>query len=76
MKSYLNNSEPEVAQEAKLVKTKKYRIDKMAEDRALQMELLNHSFLLFLDEQNGKRWIEFINVKDGNYGIDEPEYDK
>lgn len=63
----------EEADEAKLVKNKKFKVVPMSSDEAiLQMELLRHNFFVF---QNAKN--EAINVvykrKDGNYGLIEVE---
>jgi len=61
------------ADEAKLVKNKRFKVVPMSSDEAiLQMELLRHNFFVF---QNAKN--EAINVvykrKDGNYGLIEVE---
>jgi putative sigma-54 modulation protein len=57
-----------------VVKTKRFAIKPMAaEEAALQMELLNHDFFVFLNSET-----EQVNVlyrrKDGNYGLIEPEF--
>lgn len=57
-----------------VVKTKRFAIKPMtAEEAALQMELLNHDFFVFLNAET-----EQVNVlyrrKDGNYGLIEPEF--
>jgi putative sigma-54 modulation protein len=56
-----------------IVKTKRFSIKPMgAEEAAMQMELLNHDFFVFLNAET-----EQVNVlyrrKDGNYGLIEPE---
>ena len=46
----------------------------MSEQEAiLQMQLLGHSFFVFLSEQ-GRVCVLYLR-KDGNYGLLEPEYD-
>jgi putative sigma-54 modulation protein len=57
-----------------VVKTKRFGIKPMnAEEAAMQMELLNHDFFVFLNAET-----EQVNVlyrrKDGNYGLIEPEF--
>jgi putative sigma-54 modulation protein len=56
-----------------IVKTKRFAIKPMtAEEAAMQMELINHDFFVFLNQET-----EQVNVlyrrKDGNYGLIEPE---
>jgi putative sigma-54 modulation protein len=56
-----------------IVKTKRFAIKPMtAEEAAMQMELINHDFFVFLNQET-----EEVNVlyrrKDGNYGLIEPE---
>jgi len=56
-----------------IVKTKRFPIKPMtAEEAAMQMELINHDFFVFLNQET-----EQVNVlyrrKDGNYGLIEPE---
>ncbi len=58
--------------DSKIVKTKKFPIKPMsAEEATLQMDLLGHSFFVFLDGDSDE-----VNVvyrrKDGNYGLIEP----
>lgn len=58
--------------EPKVVKTKKFAMKPMpVEEALLQMELLGHSFFVFLNGENDE-----VNVvykrKDGNYGLIEP----
>lgn len=60
--------------EVEIVKTKKFAIKPMpAEEAAMQMELLGHSFFVFSNSDT-----EEVNViykrKDGNYGLIEPEF--
>jgi putative sigma-54 modulation protein len=57
-----------------IVKMKRFAIKPMiAEEAAMQMELLNHDFFVFLNAET-----EQVNVlyrrKDGNYGLIEPEF--
>jgi putative sigma-54 modulation protein len=57
-----------------IVKTKRFSIKPMnPEEAAMQMELLNHDFFVFLNAET-----EEVNVlyrrKDGNYGLIEPEF--
>lgn len=61
-------------EEQKIVKTKRFTIKPMpAEEAAMQMELLGHSFFVFSNSET-----EEVNViykrKDGNYGLIEQEY--
>jgi putative sigma-54 modulation protein len=61
-------------EEQKIVKTKKFAIKPMSpEEAVLQMELVGHSFFVFLSADS-----EEVNVvykrKDGNYGLIEPEF--
>jgi putative sigma-54 modulation protein len=56
-----------------LMRTKRFTVNPMsAEEAALQMELLNHDFFVFLNAESGQ-----VNVvyrrRDGNYGLIEPE---
>lgn len=62
----------ESTEESKIVRTKRFAIKPMnAEEAVLQMELLGHSFYVFLDAET-----DDVNVvykrKDGNYGLIEP----
>lgn len=61
-------------EELKIVRTKKFTIKPMpAEEAAMQMELLGHSFFVFSNSET-----EEVNViykrKDGNYGLIEQEF--
>ncbi|MDF2841319.1 MAG: raiA [Clostridia bacterium] len=66
---------PEVEDnEIQIVKTKKFAYKPMpAEEAAMQMELLGHSFFVFSNSDT-----EEVNViykrKDGNYGLIEPQF--
>ena len=53
-----------------LVKTKKYPIELMTRDEAiLQMNLLNHSFFAFRDENAGGAFSVVYRRNDGDYGL-------
>ena len=58
--------------DSKIVRTKKFAVKPMSvEEAALQMDLIGHSFFVFLNAET-----EIVNVvykrKDGNYGLIEP----
>lgn len=77
MKEYLK-SEPvlpeESEEEPRIIKRKTFDITPMDADEAvLQMEMLGHSFLLYLDVETGKVCVVYKR-KDGNYGLIEPNY--
>lgn len=62
------------SEEQRIVKTKKFAIKPMSpEEAVLQMELVGHSFFVFLSADS-----EEVNVvykrKNGNYGLIEPEF--
>lgn len=66
--------EEEEEEEAKIVRTKRFAIKPMSSEEAvLQMELLGHSFYVFVDAET-----DDVNVvykrKDGNYGLIEPYF--
>lgn len=71
----LNKYEPEMPaeeEEIKIVRTKRFAVKPMdAEEACLQMELLGHSFYMFLNADSGE-----VNVvyrrNDGAYGLIEP----
>ena len=71
----LNKYEPEAPveeEEIKIVRTKRFAVKPMdAEEACLQMELLAHSFYMFLNADSGE-----VNVvyrrNDGAYGLIEP----
>ena len=77
MKEYLKTQvEPssEVVEEPKIIKRKSFEISPMDADEAvLQMEMLGHSFLLYLDMETDKVCVVYKR-KDGNYGLIEPQY--
>ena len=58
----------------RIVRTKRFAMKPMHEEEALlQMELLGHSFFMFMNAETDE-----VNVvykrKDGNYGLIEPEF--
>ncbi len=60
--------------DSKIIKRKKFDLIPMdAEEATLQMEMLGHSFLLFLNMDNDKVNLVYKR-KDGEYGLIEPEY--
>lgn len=77
MKEYLKTQvEPssEVVEEPRIIKRKSFEISPMDADEAvLQMEMLGHSFLLYLDMETDKVCVVYKR-KDGNYGLIEPQY--
>lgn len=59
--------------EAKIVKVKKYPVKPMdVEEAQMQMELLGHSFFVFVSSETGETNIIYRR-KDGDYGLLEPE---
>jgi len=78
MKEYLNDlvsSEDEDEYEEKtIIKRKTFALVPMTKDEAvLQMEMLGHSFLVYLDAETGNVCVVYKR-KDGNYGLIEPTY--
>ena len=60
--------------EMDIIRRKSFQIDPMTPDEAIiQMEMLGHSFLLFLSEETHKVALIYKR-NDGNYGLIEPEY--
>jgi putative sigma-54 modulation protein len=80
MKEYFK-SQPETtedetaeAKEASITKRKSFDLKPMDSDEAvLQMEMLGHSFLLYMDVETEKVCLVYKR-KDGNYGLIEPQY--
>ncbi|MDD3930975.1 MAG: sigma 54 modulation/S30EA ribosomal C-terminal domain-containing protein, partial [Eubacteriales bacterium] len=74
---YLKTQEPvtgEGEEEFRIIKRKSFNIEPMdAEEAILQMEMLGHSFLLYLDMDSDKVCVVYKR-KDGNYGLIEPNY--
>lgn len=63
--------EPEA--ELRIVRRKRFPLKAMPpEDAARQMELLNHTFFLFLNEESGSINVLYRRL-DGDYGLIEPE---
>jgi len=59
--------------EPRIVRTKRFRTLPMSEEDAVeQMELLGHTFFLFLNERTGELNVVYRR-EDGNYGLLEPE---
>ena len=57
-----------------IVRVKKFRFAPMSREEAvLQMNLLNHSFFAFRDEDNGGAYAVVYRRNDGDYGILEDE---
>jgi putative sigma-54 modulation protein len=61
-------------EEFRIIRRKEFEIQEMTPDEAiLQMELLGHSFLLFLSNETGKVCVVYKR-HEGDYGLLEPEY--
>jgi len=78
MKEYLSDigdAEDEDEHEEKtIIKRKTFALVPMTQDDAvLQMEMLGHSFLVYLDAETGNVCVVYKR-KDGNYGLIEPTY--
>ncbi len=64
----------EEVEEVKVVRTKKFELTPMTvEEAILQMEMLQHSFFVFLDMETDSVNVVYIR-KDGNYGVLETTY--
>jgi putative sigma-54 modulation protein len=62
------------ASEPQIIRRKSFTISPMnPEEAVLQMELLGHSFLLYIDDETEKVCLVYKR-HDGNYGLIEPEY--
>jgi len=58
-----------------LVRTKRVRMEPMSVDEAaFQMQLLGHSFFMFLDQDSGLHNVVYLR-DDGNYGLIQPIVD-
>ena len=58
-----------------LVRTKRVRMEPMsADEAAFQMQLLGHSFFMFLDRDSGQHNVVYLR-DDGNYGLIQPIVD-
>lgn len=56
-----------------IVKRKKFKIQKLKADEAIMhMELIGHSFFLFIDDESGNNCVAYKR-RDGGYGILETE---
>ena len=80
LRSDIPTSIPEIIEEApaqeerKVVRTKTYTTRPMhVEDAILQMELLGHSFYVFINIETDQTNVLYLR-KDGNLGLLEPEY--
>ena len=78
MDAYFEQQEAQVDEpgedEFHIIRRKSFPIDAMTPDEAtLQMELLGHSFLIFLSSETGKVCVVYKR-DDGDYGLIEPEY--
>lgn len=74
----LENTEDELPMEMEddiqIVRRKHFDLAPMdAEEACLQMEMLGHAFLLFLNGDTGKVALVYKR-RDGNYGLIEPDY--
>ncbi len=59
--------------EPAIVRVKRFRVQPITEDQAIdQMELLGHSFFVFLNATNNQLNVVYRR-EDGNYGVLEPE---
>jgi putative sigma-54 modulation protein len=59
--------------EPRIVRVKRFPLPPMDEEEAIdQMELLGHSFFVFLNQMNGKLNVVYRR-DDGNYGLLEPD---
>ena len=66
--------EEEQAEEAKIVKSKKFQLQPMSVDEAvMQMELLQHNFFVYLDQETDSVSVVYKR-NDGNYGVVETTY--
>jgi len=78
MKEYLNDlvssEDEDECEEKTIIKRKTFALVPMTKDDAvLQMEMLGHSFLVYLDAETGNVCVVYKR-KDGNYGLIEPTY--
>lgn len=71
---YNENWGIEPKEHSDVVRVKKFEITVTSVDEAIaQMELLNHTFFVFVNADNNKIGIVYKR-KDGDYGLIEPEY--
>lgn len=75
MKEYLKHQTiTEEENTSRITKLKRFELEPLDPDEAtLQMEMLGHSFLMFLNTENSKVNLVYKR-KDGDYGLIEPEY--
>ena len=67
-------TEEEQAEEAKIVKSKKFQLAPMSVDEAvMQMELLQHNFFIYLDQETDSVSVVYKR-NDGHYGVVEAAY--
>ena len=72
--SFLQEETPITEEEIKIVKTKKFAVKPMdPEEACLQMELLGHSFYVFLNAESEQVCVVYRR-KGGTYGLIEPEF--
>lgn len=70
----LDGLEEASGEEPQIIRRKSFLISPMDADEAvLQMELLGHDFLLYVDAETEKVCLVYKR-NDGNYGLIEPEY--
>ncbi|GCD08569.1 ribosome hibernation-promoting factor, HPF/YfiA family [Clostridium tagluense] len=69
-----SSSQEEEDMDPKIVKTKKFAFKPMsAEEAVLQMELVGHSFFVYMSDETSEVHVVYKR-KDGNYGLIEPEF--
>jgi putative sigma-54 modulation protein len=74
LKDVADETDEEEAEEKSIIKRKSFELVPMTQDDAvLQMEMLGHSFLVYLDADAGSVCVVYKR-KDGNYGLIEPTY--
>ena len=72
--TFLQEDTPISDDEIKIVKTKKFAVKPMdPEEACLQMELLGHSFYVFLNSESDQVCVVYRR-KGGTYGLIEPEF--
>ena len=72
--TFLQEDTPISEDEIKIVKTKKFAVKPMdPEEACLQMELLGHSFYVFLNSESDQVFVVYRR-KGGTYGLIEPEF--
>lgn len=71
---YENIVEYETNEIHNIVRNKKFKVKPMTKDEAcFQLELLEHEFFVFLNEENGGNVCVVYKRKDGDYGLIETE---